>query len=297
MEEPLMKLRTAAVTLLTISLVACADASSGSGSTSDSPSTGPLTHPTGSDQILLRVAYEGGFIPIEYTLSSMPSVSLYGDGTLITPGAQIDIYPSPALPAIQEQHLTEEGVQAILQAALDAGLDTDQDLTDLGSVGIADASTTVFTLDANGEQHTVRVYALGELGDRPAGMSQDEFRARAELQAFVAKLGALDGFLPDGSIDPATLYEATSARLFVSEYRGDPDLHQQPVPWPLTEPLVRAGDAVAPGGYRCLPVTGADWTDTLMPAAQSANQLTPWVSDGERWSILFRPLLPDEHGC
>ena len=56
-----------------------------------------IEHPTGSDQVVLRVADEGGFVPVDYMLSSMPSFSLYGDGTLITPGAQIDIYPGPAL--------------------------------------------------------------------------------------------------------------------------------------------------------------------------------------------------------
>jgi hypothetical protein len=291
-----MRLRTAAAAFLAIALVACADAS-GSGGTSQSPSAGAIAYPTGSDQVVLRIAYEGGFVPIDYTLSSMPTVSLYGDGTLITPGAQIDIYPSPALPAIQQQHITEAGMQAILQAALDAGLDADRDMTDLGSVGIADASTTVFTLDANGQQHTVRVYALGELGERPSGMSQEEFHAREQLQAFVTGSGRLDNWLPDGAIADATLYEAPSARLYVSDYQGDPELHQQPVPWPLSEPLAGAGVGAEPGGYRCLAVAGTDWTDILMPAAQAANQLTPWVSDGQRWAILFRPLLPDEHGC
>lgn len=291
-----MKPRTAAAALLAVTLVACADAS-GAGDTSDSPSVGAIVHAAGADQIVLRIAYEGGFVPIEYTLSSLPTVSLYGDGTLITPGAQIAIYPSPALPAIQQQHLTEAGVQAILQAALDAGLGEDRDLTDFGSVGIADASTTVFTVAVNGEQHTVRVYALGELDERPSGMSPAEFQARTQLQAFEAKLGRLDSWLPEGAIDDATLYQPDAARLFLSDYQGDPELHQQPVSWPLSEPLPGSSVGTEPGGYRCLAVSGADWTDSLLPAAESANQLTPWVSDGERWAIVFRPLLPDEHGC
>jgi hypothetical protein len=35
----------------------------------------------------------------------------------------------------------------------------------------------------------------------------------------------------------------------------------------------------------------------VLPLAQSANQLTPWRSDGAKFAILFRPLLPDESGC
>lgn len=292
-----MQRRTAALAaLLAIVFVACADATPSSDGSGQTP-TGGIVHPAGSNQVVLRVANEGGFVPIDYMLSSMPNFSLYGDGTLITLGAQIEIYPAPALPAIRRQHLTEDGLQAVLGAALQAGLGTDRDMTDLGSVGIADASTTVFTLNANGEEHTVRVYALGELGERPPGMSRDEFQARADLQAFVAKLARLERWLPDGSIGEATPYDATSARLFVSEYQGDPALHQGPVTWPLSQPLTGSETGTEPGGYGCLAVTGADWTDTLAPAAQSANQLTPWVSEGRRWAILFRPLLPDEHGC
>ena len=291
-----VQLRTAAVALLAITLVACADAAPGSGGTASIPSVGAIAHPTGSDQIILRVANEGGFVPIDYTLSSMPTLSLYGDGTLITPGAQDEIYPGPALPATQQQHLTEDGIQAVLQAALDAGLGSDRNMTDMGSVGIADASTTVLTLDAEGGHHTVHAYALGELGERPPEMSQEEFRARADLQSFVAKLGRLESWLPDGAIDAATPYVSTSARLFVSDYTGDPALHQEPLTWPLSQPL-SGGAGTGPGGYGCLAVAGTDWSDSLLPAAQSANQLTPWVSEGGRWAILFRPLLPEEHGC
>lgn len=292
-----MKVRTAMTALLAIALVACANTPSGTGGAGQSPSDGSIAHPTGSDQLVLRIANEGGFVPVDYMLSALPGVSLYGDGTLLTPGAQTDIYPGPALPAIQQQHLTEAAIQAVLRAAIDAGLLTDRDMTDLGSVGIADASTTVFTFNASGEEHIVRVYALGELGDRPPGMSQEEFQARSELQAFVTKLGRLEGWLPDGSIDAPAPYGAPAARLFVSDYQGDLSLHQQPIPWPLSEPLPGNAAASMPGGYRCLEVSGTDWIDTLMPAAATANQLTPWVSDGMRWAVLFRPLLPDEHGC
>ena len=33
------------------------------------------------------------------------------------------------------------------------------------------------------------------------------------------------------------------------------------------------------------------------PAAQDTNTLTPWTSDGRRYGIAFRPLLPDQHDC
>jgi len=43
-------------------------------------------------------------------------------------------------------------------------------------------------------------------------------------------------------------------------------------------------------------VSGEEWA-ALVPIAQHANQLTPWTSGGEEFSVLFRPLLPDESSC
>jgi hypothetical protein len=283
--------------LLAIALVACSEASRGPAVSDPPASGGTIVHPTHPAQLVLRVASEGGFVAPSSTLSAIPPVSLYRDGTIITPGPQVAIYPGPALPAIQQRHLSEEGVQAIVHAALEASLDHGRDMTEQGTVGIADAATTVLMLDASGVRHTTRVYALGETGGRPPGMSQQEFLARAGLQTLVSKLERLDAWLPSGSITEATAYEATSARLFVSDYRGDPSLPQRAVPWPLAQPLGSSRRATWPGGYGCLDVAGADWADTVMPAAGSTNQLTPWLSGGRRWSIVFRPLLPDEGGC
>ena len=60
------------------------------------------------------------------------------------------IYPGPALPPMVSTQLTGSGMQALLQDAIDAGLDHDASYTDLGVMGIADASTTVFTLTTGG---------------------------------------------------------------------------------------------------------------------------------------------------
>jgi hypothetical protein len=36
----------------------------------------------------------------------------------------------------------------------------------------------------------------------------------------------------------------------------------------------------------------------VLEAARGGNASTPWVTgDGSRWSVAFRPLLPDETGC
>jgi hypothetical protein len=41
-----------------------------------------------------------------------------------------------------------------------------------------------------------------------------------------------------------------------------------------------------------------DQARALLDAARAGNAATPWTTaDGTRWSVLFRPLLPDETGC
>jgi hypothetical protein len=50
----------------------------------------------------------------------VPIFSLLGDGTLILPGAQVELYPGPALPAISSRQVDEAGIRAILKQSLDA---------------------------------------------------------------------------------------------------------------------------------------------------------------------------------
>ncbi len=284
-----MKLRThvALVTIVVLG-VSCADA--------DPQTSGNLTHADGPRDVLLRVSHEGGFVAPSYTLLAIPAFTLYGDGTTIAPGPQTEIYPPPAIPAITRQTVDEDGIQAILQAGIDAGLEETPDLVDLGVTMIADATTTVFTFNADGVRRTVRVYALTEITERTAGMSQKEFEARQKLSALVSELGSLADWLPDGSLGPVTPFNGSQARLYVSDYRASQDLPQQPVAWPLDVPLAGFGHP-ATDGSRCGVVQGTDWSSEVAPEASHANQLTPWVSDGRRFAIAFRPLLPDETGC
>jgi hypothetical protein len=271
-------------------LVACADAPR------PGPGDGAIDHGTAPDDLLVRVAYEGGFTPLEWTYTNVPVFSLYGDGTLVVPGAQIAIYPGPALPALSRRTVEEGGVQAILEEVLGAVRSLPADLDDLGNVAVADAATTVITVSAGGVDRTIRAYALGELMERPEGMPADVFRARRGLHALVEKLTALEPWLPAGSLGPETAYDAAAARLFVGDYRPAEDLQQTPVAWPLDGSLADFGAAVDAGGYRCGTV-GEDAWSAVRTAASGANELTPWTEGRSRYSILFRPLLPDESGC
>jgi hypothetical protein len=296
-----MRLKLFGATVLSLGLLAgaCANASAGDGagdgSTGGSTGGGGISYPTGADQVVLRIVSSGGFVPVEYQLTNLPLVSLFGDGLVITPGAQIEIYPGPALPALAQARLSADAIQELLRAAIDAGLDQNRDFT---TMTISDAPTTVFTLTIDGQTYTTQVYALGmEAGSTPDGMPQEEVQARKDLLAFQTKASDLT-WLADGSVSDEGLYRPGAVRVFSSDYRPDDSMTEPPIAWPLTPGLATFGDPVenAVAGMRCGAVA-ADAAAALLPLAEQANQLTPWTSDGARYGLLFRPLLPDESGC
>jgi hypothetical protein len=329
-----------------------------------------IDHPTGSADLVVRVDVGGGFVPAQYHLRQLPSFSLFGDGTLITEGPQIEIYPGPALPNVLARLIDEEGIQAILRAADEAGLlgpDAHYD-----QACVADLPTTTFTVVADGRTHVVSAYALGfddgtstepgappvdpsseepvstppdasgggapgstgsagsgqvapssgssasdlpaTASDTPTGVpgtseggagpasacdiSKDDQAARQALVDFQNQLFDLTSWLPRGSVGPEGPYAPTAMRVYVQDPAptDDPALAQEPVAWPLSTPLGSFGDVDPATGFQCGVVEGAD-LDLLLPLAQSANELTPWTSEGRAFGLTFRPLLPDESGC
>lgn len=296
-----MRMKLFGIAAISLGLLAgaCANAptSTGDGGTGSGGDGGGISYPTVADQVVLRIEQGGGFVTLQYNLTNTPLFSLFGDGLVVTPGAQIEIYPGPALPTLTQQRLSADAIQQLLRAALDAGLNTDRNFTDLGSVGISDAATTTFTLTVDGQTHTTKVYALSELGPKPDGMSQDEYQARQDLSAFQTKATDLS-WLPQDAISDQGTYQPSALRLFVSDYQPDPSLAEPPVEWPLSPGLATFGDPLQNGmnEIRCGAVV-ADAAATLLPLVEGANQLTPWTSGGTRYGILFRPLLPDESGC
>jgi hypothetical protein len=277
-----------------VTMAACAKAPAKSGGRAAIP------HPEGSQQVVLRISDEGGFVSSQVLQLRVPQFSLFGDGTVVTVGPQIDIYPGPALPSVLSNRLTEDGVQSVLEAALGAGLGQQRsDLTGPGSVGVSDMATTVFTFDANGATTSLKVYALG--AGRSPGMSEDEYKVRRQLQSLVTKLSTLEQWMPQGSVTATQPFEGTGTLVYVSNYRPQPQLREPEIAWPLAAPLETFGETTAGANMgatqRCGTVTGADWTQKLRPLAAKANQLSPWTSAGFRYELAFRPLLPDETTC
>lgn len=291
-----MSARAAVFALFVVLLSACGDRSQNGGATDSDGESDVVEHPEEPDELVLRVTVGGGFVPVEFNLTEVPAFSLYGDGSIITPGPQIAIFPAPALPNLQQKKVTEEGIQMILAEAVDAGLEgPDRRLT---NDRIADAPTTAFTVVTDAGAHTTSVYALG-IGTGPQEGPGDDRQTRSRLRQFQEMVSSLEQSLPAGEISAERPFEPKRLRLFVREGTpepSEPGLEQPELGWPLDGGLAGFGEPHTSLDYRCGVVEGED-VQRLLDAAKRANQLTPWVSDGRSYGVLFRPLLPDEMGC
>jgi hypothetical protein len=293
--------RVLGISLLAVLVGACTAAGGGSSTPpSDQPNPAGIEYPTGHDDLVIRLRFVGGFAPPSAHVLDLPVVSIYGDGTVLIPGAVPAIYPGPALPNLQQATITPAGMQVLLEAARDAGLLGPDAHYDLG--GIMDASSSVFTVNANGRIHTISAYALFESGGREpqdAGADPAVAEARAKLLVFQNQLTNLEALLGP-EVGEATPYVPTSLQLLVTN--GAPvdeqALGQEPIEWPLATPLATFGETMPSliMGERCGVVSASD-TDALLPLFQQANTLTPWTDDGGVFGIAVRPMLPGEAGC
>ena len=268
--------------------------------------TGDISHPTGADEPILVVEETGGFAMVQMIATRVPTFALYGDGRVVVQGAQTLEFPGPALPALIERRMTEEGIQAVLEAVEDTGLFTgDLELRGAQNV-IADATDTVFRLNANDATATITVYGLGLLdpafGGNVQGIEQSELDAHATLAQLRDALMTIDTSVPDGSWEAEGWqpYEPTGFRLYVRDVTGEPveggDLPDQVREWPTDDDPSAFGEELAffGDGTRCGVVEG-DAAAAWLAELGAANQQTLWTTDGEtRFSVLARPLMPGE---
>src|SRR4051812_28876373 len=271
--------RSAAALVLLLVLGACAR---GSG---DDGGGGPAgSYPYAPDDLVLQISWTGGFVTPQMLTGRLPLVSVYGDGRVVTEGPVAAIYPGPALPNLQVQRIDAAAVQALVDRALDAGVG---ETGDLGTPPLADAPSTRFTVSTGLETRTSEAYALSE---DTTGITGEQAAARAELLALL-------GELTDLSAGAAQAYVPAAVAALATEYppAEDPGLVPPDAPWP--GPALPGDPLEARPGPFCVVATG-DQATAVLEAAGSANALTPWLGDaGARWSLLLRPLLPDETGC
>lgn len=270
---------------------------------------GAIEHPIGADEPVLIVESLGGFVPVEFMVTQLPAFAMYGDGRVIMQGMQTLEYPGPALPALVERQLSEEGIQAVLAAVEATNLfGSSKELRGAMNV-VADAADTVFAVNAGGREVVVSVYGLGTIMpdmDPPPGMPAGELEAHEALSALNDQLSTLDEWLPDGAwvSDGWVPHEPAAFRLYVRDVTGEPveggEGPAQVMEWPTDDDPAEFGEEQPffGNGTRCGVVDG-DLGRAWLEALGAARQNTLWTDDGERrFSVANRPLLPhDEVAC
>lgn len=239
---------------------------------STTPADQGFDHPTGANEAVVEITYEGGFVPVDYMFTQLPILLVGGDGRQYVQGPQIEIYPQPLLPNVQVSAIGESGIQALLDLAAEHGLLTQRAYE--APTNIADAPDTVVTIHANGDTYEHRAYTLG-LGT--GGETGD----RAELAAFVEAANAL-GTGESQAFAPDTFLVRARPVDDLSGFEIEPTL----VDWPADAPL-RLADA-----SECAAVVASDVSSVFT----TANQLTFFVEAGVTYQLSVKPQLPGD-GC
>ena len=234
--------------------------------------------------VVLRMETVGGFAPLQSLLLRVPTFTLYADGTAIYRPAPDAHEEDPGSAPLAMTTLSPEQGSELLELALDdGGLRTARE--DYQAGGVADATTTVFTVRVGEVDKTVSAYALGLDVRGPDRAAYRRFLRLAEL------LADFDAWLPADA--EVSVFEPSAYRgVFVDD---DPELPDA-VPWPWTD--------LAPTDLLPLPDAPAVLQADLTPAQVAlvsdvptggASGLTLKAPDGSAaWRLSIRPLLPDE---
>jgi hypothetical protein len=261
--------------VLMLTVAACGGSSPSAGG------SGPPRPPTGPDEVVVQVVTSGGFTAESRPPADLPKVSVFGDGRVVVVGPTTLEFPGPALPNLQEFRVNDDGLARILRAARDAGLLADES-PDYGDPGVTDQTTTTVTVRADGVTRRVDVYALGFKG-RVSGVTREQGERRRALERFIELAGDA-GALGDDVVHGSTRrYDPAAVAVLVRPSdTTDGDMHA----WPL-------GDLA---GTDCVVLSGIDAT-TALDAARTGREGDARQSAGATYSVVFRPLLPDEHTC
>jgi hypothetical protein len=301
------KLRSLLVLPVALLAVACSSGASPQASDAPSPSPGAsgggspspvaspagetIDHPTGAEDIVLRMGTGGAYTFIGWAATETPSFTLYGDGTVIArdgtaPG------PDPGPDGLMKNNpfftakLPEDQVQALLEFALsEGGLGVARARYENSMV--TDVEWTTFTIDAGGIQKTVEVYALGfDSGQDPDAAIKAAFVELSErLRLIAADLPiAADQYVPD-------------------RWRGvlidaEPGQVGAPAEWPWAD-LSPADFVADPNGpttfpHRVLTSAQVEALGIGDPAGGVQN-VALQGPDGEKlYQLALRPLLPGD---
>lgn len=238
----------------------------------------------GEDGLFVSVEFGGGFMPVGAAFRMVPSAAIYDDGTTLSPGATIAIYPGPAVLPVTEGRIDDEQLRRLVEAAGAAGLLDGVD-QDFGEPPVADAATTTVTVVVDGEAHSTSVYALQGAGERLSGVDEAQSQARQEVRRFV-------------DLVSATVTDAEGSAYVPDRYRllplpAEPAIDEVVEPderrWPFPDVPLVEGECTALAGQEAV---------ELRDALEDATEITRWSADaGQTYVLAVRPVLPHEPDC
>jgi hypothetical protein len=254
-----------------------------------SPAASGAPPATGDNAVILQMGSCCGFTPVTYSLLSMPTFTLYADGTVIYRPNVPDtgsVGPVIELPPLQQAQLTQAQSDELIAYALGPG-----GLADARAVYdemfVSDMPTTTFSVVADGTAKTVSVYALGV--ENPQGSADAE--ELAKLEALAVRLSDFGAELAKLGV-PSTVYQPTAyLGTLIPDYEGNTE---PSAPWPFTD--LQPSDFV---------VDQPDFTSVAILTPDQVAKVTPvptggvggvlvTTPDGVRMSLTIRPLLPSE---
>lgn len=269
--------------IVAATLVACSDDSTpAADAPSMTPSVVPVTvdavsyeYATGPDDVVISVAYEGGFVPRELLFTRTPAAMVTGDGRSLTTGPVAEIFPGPLLPNVLERPITPEATVQLLALADELGLLAD--VTYPRNDVIADAPDTVVTITVGGTTYRHQADALG--------IDTEADVARVALGEFVTAMTDLPGTVGDDELGVEEPYVAQ--RYLIQAIPVDPDTLSVDVEptieaWP-EDAAVRPVDADV-----CAEVPVAEFE----PLFAGATTLTFYTDADVTYQISAVPELP-----
>lgn len=262
------------------------DPGTSDGSTPTVPTTEPgaIAYPTDAQAAVLRIASEGGYVPVEFAFVNQPTLLISGDGRAFTPGAVPAIYPGPLVAPMGVRTISEAGIQTLLGLAREAGLlAPPPDYT--VELNIADAPDTVVTITTADGSWEHRAYAL-TVGDGPEATP-----ARQALADFVRAATDLPTTVGAGELGPESLFEPTEYRVRATATDegklGGLDPAPTFVDWPASSGFDLATAA------ECARVAA----DQVGSVFADATQLTYFRQGGATYGLAVAPVLPGASSC
>jgi hypothetical protein len=212
-------------------------------------------------------------------------------GRLIVHGPQVELYPGPLLPNLQQRPISQAGIDAILDAARSAGLlDGPTDMTG----GLKPGAQTAHLLFVIGG---VEREVLGDPTRQIVCITAPCDGAPGTPEAFGqfwAKIQDIQSWMP-GELGAESPYITDRLAVLLSEPVLDATLQPSFARWPLAGEMTKFGVELAgTPPARCGVIEGSDLT-AVLAAFGAANALTRWTDDTDaQFGVVARPLLPRE---